>query len=397
MKSGKSRKAGEGSVRLPVLAIILFALAGCQTDALKPTDADKAAAAGQNNPPPTGDSGLYNQTLGAGSVRVGFLGVRRIDQPSRQADSEYRDGAALAVNTLGSETVKLTMLETLEKPEAIEAAVKSLSSQNMAMLITTARGSEFDAIKKALGQRQVPILAFQTNEAALPEGVYPFVSSPVDSMIEGASFAMAEGARQAVIVVSSAAEKIEAGRVARQITAFGGKVAPLIDASTGGLGVKHQASWSAADMVVLMPGLKKPGEFIKKADATKPPKPGRRLVASTVLTSADLSDPKLTGAIVCRYDQNIQARIGKRYIDSYGMPVSPQAGYGFDAMAMTIGLVNSYGDLAFSPQRMKAPEGFSGSLGVFRLEENGKVRRNCDIFKVAKGSYVFFQRAPATL
>lgn len=40
---------------------------------------------------------------------------------------------------------------------------------------------------------------------------------------------------------------------------------------------------------------------------------------------------------------------------------------------------------------------FRGSIGVIRLDEGGKVRRNCDIFKVAKGSYVFFQKAPTTL
>lgn len=48
-------------------------------------------------------------------------------------------------------------------------------------------------------------------------------------------------------------------------------------------------------------------------------------------------------------------------------------------------------------QRIMSPDGFSGSLGVFRLEGERKVRRNCDIFKVAKGSYVFFQKAPPTL
>ncbi len=116
-----------------------------------------------------------------------------------------------------------------------------------------------------------------------------------------------------------------------------------------------------------------------------------------MLTAQDLNDPKLTGSIVCRYDQNVQARIGSRYMASYGMPASAQAGYGFDAMAMAIGLAGRFGEVAFAPERIMSPDGFSGSLGVFRLEGERKVRRNCDIFKVAKGSYVFFQKAPPTL
>ncbi|MDH4440559.1 MAG: hypothetical protein QE284_09250 [Rhizobium sp.] len=369
-------------------------LAACQTDDLVPKDAAKdGSAAGAVQ----ASTGLYNQTLGAGAVRIGYIGVRRLDQPSRQADSETRDGAALAVNSLGSDVIKLNMVETTEKPEQIEAAAKTLALNGASLIITTARGPELEIIQKGLAGRPVPLVAFQTNEATLPPSVYAFMSNPVDSLIEAASFAMAEGGRHAVILASSPAEKLQAERVAAQIKAFGGKVEPVIEVVGGVVPAKLLASWGKADMVVLMPGVKSPGDVLKKTDAAKPPTPGRRLVASSVLTPADLAEPKLTGTIVCRYDQNIQARIGKRYMDSYGMPASANAGYGFDATAMAIGLVSRWGDSAFTPERMMASEGFSGALGVFRLEEGGKVRRNCDIFKVSKGSYVFFQRAPATL
>ncbi len=381
-------------LRAGVALVALAALASCQTDDFKPTSGEAASAGAQA---PVSDSGLYNQTLGSGPVKIAYLGVRRADQQSRQADSEYRDGAALAVNTLGSDVVKLTMLETTEKPESIEAAAKKLAREQVALIITTARGPEFEIIQRGLGGLQVPMVAFQTNDALLPPNAYAFVSSPADSLIESASFAMAEGATHAVILASSPAEKLDAERIAKQIKAFGGKVEPVVELAGGVMPPKALASWSKADMVVLMPGIKQPGEVLKKADAAKPPRPGRRVVASAVLTAQDLNDPKLTGSIVCRYDQNVQSRIGSRYMASYGMPASAQAGYGFDAMAMAIGLAGRWGDVAFAPERIMSPDGFSGSLGVFRLEGARKVRRNCDIFKVAKGSYVFFQKAPPTL
>ncbi len=381
-------------LRAGTLALGLFTLASCQTDDFKPAGSEGAGSAATAAGSQTG---LYNQTLGSGPVKVAYLGVRRADQQSRQADSEYRDGAALAVNTLGSDVVTLTMLETLEKPEAIEAAAKTLARQQVSLIITTARGAEFEVIQRGLGGLQVPMIAFQTNDVALPPDVYAFVSSPTDSLIESASFAMAEGASHAVILASSPAEKLEADRIARQVKAFGGKVEPIVELAGGTVPSKALASWSKADMVVLMPGVKSPGDVLKKADAAKPPRPGRRVVASTVLAAQDLNDPKLTGSIVCRYDQNVQSRIGSRYMASYGMPASAQAGYGFDAMAMAIGLAGRFGEVAFAPERIMSPDGFSGSLGVFRLEGERKVRRNCDIFKVAKGSYVFFQKAPPTL
>jgi hypothetical protein len=372
---------------------LLAGLSSCQTDDFKSAGGAGAAPAAAA----VSDAGLYNQTLGSGSVKVAYLGVRRADQPSRQADTEFRDGAALAVNTLGSDVVRLTMLETTEKSEAIEAVAKTLAREQVSLIITTARGAEFEAIQRGLGGLQVPMIAFQTNEAVLPQNVYPFLSSPADSLIEGASFAMAEGATHAIILASSPAEKAQAERIARQIKAFGGKVEPIIEVAGGAVPARGLTSWSKADMVVLMPGIKAPGELLRKTDAAKPPRPGRKVVASAVLTPQDLNEAKLTGSIVCRYDQNVQARIGSRYMSSYGMPASADAGYGFDAMAMAIGLAGRYGEVAFAPERIMSPDGFSGSLGVFRLEGERKIRRNCDIFKVAKGSYVFFQKAPPTL
>lgn len=374
----------------------LLLLGGCQTDDLKPEAGEKAAANGaaKSN---VSDGGFYNQTLGAGKVRIGYLGVRRADQPGRQADSEYRDGAALAVNSLGTDLVKLTMLESADKPEAVEAAARTLAGQGAALLITTAKGAELEAVRTALVGRDVPIVTFETNETTLPERVYGFRSSPADSLVEASTFAMAEGASHAMILASSPAEKLQADLIAKQIKAFGATVEPVVELSGGALPAKALAAWNKVDMVVMMPSVKSPGEIIKKADAGKPPRPGRRIVASTTLTPTDLADAKLTGTIVCRYDQNIAARIGQRYMASYGMPASPQAGYGFDAMAMAIGLVNVAGDAAFAPERMMNPSGFSGTLGIFRFEDGGKVRRNCDIFKVSKGSYVFFQKAPPTL
>ncbi len=73
------------------------------------------------------------------------------------------------------------------------------------------------------------MVAFQTNDALLPPNAYAFVSSPADSLIESASFAMAEGATHAVILASSPAEKLDAERIAKQIKAFGGKVEPVVE------------------------------------------------------------------------------------------------------------------------------------------------------------------------
>lgn len=67
-------------LRAGASALLLAALSSCQTDDFKPSAGEGGASAAVT---PANDTGLYNQTLGSGSVKVAYLGVRRADQPSR--------------------------------------------------------------------------------------------------------------------------------------------------------------------------------------------------------------------------------------------------------------------------------------------------------------------------
>jgi phosphoribosylcarboxyaminoimidazole (NCAIR) mutase len=386
------------ALSVSIISASLLASAGCKTDdGLAPTVDDKKQSAEKPVAAAPTDTGLYNQTMGDGETRVGFLGVRRNDGAGRQADRDYRDGAAFAVNELGKRIVKYTMVESAEKPEAIQTAARSLADQGVKLIMTTARGSELSMILVGLAGRPIPIIAFLPNDAARPPGVYAFVSSPADSVLEGATYAMAEGAKSAAILAGSAAETPEADRIAASLKAFGGKADVILDASAGLSNPKQLAAWKKTDMVIVMPGVRMPGNVLKAFTAGEIPKVSRRIVASTAQSQTDLADTTMTGSIVCRYDYNVNDRLGKRYLATYGLPVSNQAAYGFDAMAMAIGLAGHYGDDPFAQPILTQEQGFSGVLGVFRLEQSGRVRRNCDIFKAVGGRYVFVQRAPQGL
>ncbi|MBB4066565.1 hypothetical protein [Gellertiella hungarica] len=375
----------------PVLGLLL---AGCQTKDFVPASSGSKVPAATTAQQP---AQAANQTFGAGAVRVGFLAIKRQNQSLRQADSDYRSGAAFAVNRLGGDAVQLIVREVPEAPAAISDGAAALGRQGVSFMLTTARGPEVDTVKAGLGGRPVPILSFQPNGTAVPESAHSFLSSQTDGLVEGASFAMAEGSSQAIVLYASPAEKPAAERVSAELRSFGAGVAPPVDVSGGSVSGRSIEAWNKVDMVVIMPGVKAPGDVIRRTDEQKPPRPGRRIVLADGMPQADMSHPKLTGSIACRFGQEVQARIGKSYLANSGMPASTDVGYGFDAMAMAIGLVNRWGEQAFSPEAMMAPEGFSGSLGVFRLEKAGHVRRTCDIFKIANGSYMFFQRAPSTL
>ncbi len=110
-------------LRAGALALLLAGLSSCQTDDFKPAGGAGAAPAAAA----VSDAGLYNQTLGSGSVKVAYLGVRRADQPSRQADTEFRDGAAWPSIRWAPTSCGSQCWRRREKPEAIEAAAKTLA------------------------------------------------------------------------------------------------------------------------------------------------------------------------------------------------------------------------------------------------------------------------------
>lgn len=382
---------------LQALFVLLspLVLSACQTDdVVSSSQSDASKPAAQH----AAATGFYNIVAGNGPLAVGYLGIRRADAASRQAEFEYRNGALLAVNLRGGAIVNLNLMESSEKHEDIVRTARALEQKGINILLTTAHGGELALIRDTLAAKAIPVIAFSTNTevSGLGETIYPFVSTPRDSLFEAASYAVAEGGRRAVILSAQAMDKAEILRYDNRIKALGLPAPVILDMSAGLTQPKAIKAWREADLVIVMPEVKNPASVIKALNASAASAPPRHIVVSTAHSSSELNDPILSGSNVCRYDHNVGERMGQRYMSTYGLPASAASAYGFDAMSMIIGLVDKYGGVALSKPYLTQDGGFAGAMGLFRFNADNSVQRNCDIFKVANGRFVFIQRAPPT-
>lgn len=393
------------------LGILSLLLVSCQTDdgivgqteleqkakTNQPTQLSTSAPAQAATT--TSSASFYNMTAGNGPISVGYLGIRRNDTPGRQADADYRNGALMAVNLRGNSIVTLHMLETSDRPDEIVKSLRALQQKNIGILITSGRGPELASIRSVLGT-SVPVIAFVPNHetAGLGENFYPFLSRPSDSLLEATSYAVAEGGRRPVILAASPSDRSEGERLTAKIKAMGLAAPVVIDLATGLKQAKLAKAWNEADLAVIMPQVRNPAAAIKALNAASglAATAHKRYVVSTAQTSAELADPLLAGSNVCRYDHNIGERIGQKHLSTYGMPASEASAYGYDAMSTIIGLADKYGGAGFAKPYLAQESGFSGAMGLFRFNGDNSVQRNCDIFKVANGRFVFIQRAPPT-
>lgn len=117
-------------------------------------------------------------------------------------------------------------------------------------------------------------------------------------------------------------------------------------------------------------------------------------LGSQVWPSRSYGEPALEGSLLALIDQVALQRISKRFEEAYGRPLSLEAAYGFDAVAVAAGIARTRGDQAISPKTLQNPAGFAGATGVFRFGPDGRVDRRLAIYQLINGKPVLRQATP---
>ncbi|MCQ2003211.1 hypothetical protein [Rhizobium sp. NRK18] len=373
--------------------LALAVITGCQTgDIAEGVTAPSAnATAKATGPQPK------SETIGAGDPLIGYLSYLPDNQATSQAERDRRAGAAMAIRDLAGGEFSMQVAQVGDKPGEVEATTRRLGSSGIKLLITSAPSSSLPDIQRALAGRDARIILLADNgDVPQKSGAYPFSSNAVDGIVEAVSFAMAEGAAKGAILAPPGYPKGEMDRAKREIAAFGGSISATISVDAAGLNSRQTESLKAYDLVVLFPGIKNAPQIVRSIqDGRSASSRAMLVIAETTPTDARRT-PELAGALVCRFGYNIQNRIGDRYLRETGFPVSLDAAYAYDATAMALGIARRYGREGLDDAHLTNPSGFRGAAGVFRLHSDGTVRRNCDMFRVSNGQFVFFQPAPTT-
>lgn len=377
--------------RLAALLACAVSLAACQSDG-------DALPSKKDLPPKSGSAASLvvpaTETVGSTGTVIGMVSVRDPASFNPEAERNRRDGAGLAARDLGAGKIRLDIAESAPSPDEIEKTTRMLAGKGAKMIIAQARPDQLASVQAALTGRDVAVVSFNTNEARGPAGTYSFASSEWDGLIEALSFTVASGKSVAVGLAPVGTGPAGPQRLAASLKEIGASYAGTIEVGPGGLAPTAAKLAAKADIVVILPGLTAPGTALKALAAAAPAASPRAVVTPSGYDAGTYAAPELTGAVACRFDQAAHRRIGKGFLAQYGRPVSMDAAYGYDAVALAAGLVRARGDDSLTPDDLTDPTGFVGALGVFRLRPDGTVQRTCDIHKVLSGKLQFFHPAP---
>lgn len=358
-------------------ALALAALAGCQS----PQTSDVLESASQDKASVSSDA---SQTVGTGGARIDVF----VDGSVSQAAIDYRDGAALAAKELGAGQLTLTVHDLRSVPGGDPAAEIGK---------TAAGGSKLfigpPSLAKAFGTSSGGAASILLGSEPDGTGV-AIVSDEIDGLIEVAAYAAGARRTKIMAVAARPLSASEKQRLQAGLKQAGVQLLDIVTDPSSAAGQKSLAKLGEAQAVLLI-GSEAPSVIAPALrqraglDASVP------FLGTYTWRSNSYAEPALQGSLLALVDQTALQRISKRFQAAYGRPLSLEAAYAFDAVAVAAGVVRSKGSDALTASALRANSGFAGATGVFRFGSNGRVERRFAIYQLSGGKPAILDAAPA--
>jgi ABC-type branched-subunit amino acid transport system substrate-binding protein len=88
--------------------------------------------------------------------------------------------------------------------------------------------------------------------------------------------------------------------------------------------------------------------------------------------------------------------IAERYQRHYKRPLSTDAAYGYDAIAIAAGIIRTKGATGLNAEALTSKVGFRGVTGLFRFAPSGHVERRLSLYAISGGKLNVLAQAPAS-
>jgi ABC-type branched-subunit amino acid transport system substrate-binding protein len=358
------------------LACLLANFAGCQSadpeTALAVSDSNRASIAPES------------ETVGSGPVRLAVLLPLSTGGTERNSAADFRDGAELAMKDLGQNRATLTIYDTKGVPTevtrlgnlAIQAGAKAIigpiNQQAVSDLVAV------DANKSAV------ILALTADIPSAKENVFAMMSDETDSAIAIASYAIAAGKRNLIILQPDGLAPSSQMKIRQAIQARQGHVVGIVDYASQDQQAATQIEKNAdmvrrADAILLLsgPGATATAAALRGADLVTVSRP----LLGTIGWSKSLIDDKNTyGALLALPGEAGLRQISKNFSATFGRPPSRLAAYTYDAVAIVLGILRVLGPEAINKTTLLSDKGFRGATGIFRFNGDGSVDRLLSVY-----------------
>lgn len=366
------------------VGLLLFCgvAAGCQADS------NGFASSSKNNdikPPP---STTVEESFGESGSEITLLVPKGASGMYEGAARDIRDGAALGVGELGGGQVRVKVVDVATGAAGVPAAVSAAKARNAAVLVSYAPPNVTAAIAAIPADQRPPLLNLGTPVATNVGSVFNFTSDEIDSAVDGLKAAAAAGHKKVLAFAPedlSPADEARLGDTVRQAGGtFGGVVRyGLNDAAAADAVKKAKSQLAAADTVLILgktPAVTTIAEAIKAGGQSNV-----TFVGTSAWPARTYSNPAVAGTLIAAIEPEGTTLIAERYKRHYNRPLTSDAAYGYDSVAITAGIVRTKGPEALTTDNLTNKLGFKGTTGLFRLTPSGTVDRKMSLYAIEGG------------
>ena len=366
-----------------VLAGALAILAGCSGISGVQDVFNKNPAPG--TPPP-----VQSSEIGTGAVRVALILPLSAGGNAGTVALSMKNAGEMALAEFNSPNVQLLVKDDGGTSGGAQQAARQALAEGAEVIIGPLFAHSVGVVGAAARQRGVPVIAFSTDATVATRGVYLLSFLPESDVDRIVDYAIANGKRSFVAMLSEGAYgNVVEGEFKQVVARKGGRIVGLERYALTPAGVAGPAKVIA--------------QAARGADAAFIPE-GPEVVPSVVqaLVAANLDtkrvqllgtglwdDPRifnntqLHGGLYAAPDSAGFRNFSARYRQRYNQDPVRTATLSYDAVALVAALVKTQGPQRFSEQVLTSASGFSGIDGLFRFRTDGTNERGLAVMKVS--------------
>lgn len=313
--------------------------------------------------------------LPTGPLRIGLL--LPLSGDAATIGQDMLDAAQLALFDVGQTEMVLLPQDTASTPEGAASAARAAIADDAELLLGPLFGSSTGRAAGEARGADVRLLSFSNDATVAGNGVFTLGFRPEEQVERVIRYAMAQGASRIALLAPDNAYGALADRAARRVA---GSVPGMPPVATG----FYAPAGDVSDEV---------GRIVNAAvrpDAIVIADRGARLrqvLAAVAFHTGDGEPPRLLGTRLWEGDPElfrdavaqgawvatVEPESRRQFIDRfarvYGRDPHDLAALAYDATALAAVLGST--DRSFAAPTLTDPQGFIGSLGIFRLRADG--------------------------
>lgn len=328
-----------------------------------------AACSGSLQPPAKGS--------GRAPGQAAFL--LPLSGPGQAVGENMARAARLAAD--GQSSDALPTFDTMDTPEGAAQAALAAIAGGARLIFGPLRADQTPAVLAVAGR--VPVVTFSNDEALAAGGAFVLGITPEQSAAAILSYVQAQGLRRvAVAAQDTPFGRASADAVRRLAPAAGLMVTgvALQGPEVPGLAAALRQGSGAPEAVYLPEGGEVLATFARNLRGS-----GTQLLGSVQWGLGEVStNPDLSGAWFAAAPPDLFLPFSDRFAAAYGEAPGLIAALGHDAALVAVSLAGARG---LNRRGLTRQGGFTGALGPFRFQPDGRCERDLVVMTVNGGAY----------